>query len=1420
MRPSSHLHSGTISISRSFSVLYLCLTILCEAASAEVYYVSSTQGSASNPGTLAKPWTLTKAKSAARAGDVINLLAGNYTSTTFGVSGDATGSADAWITYQSYPDPDGAKFPSVTFDGGTSLYIKIEGIDVECLSGDYGIHVAAGVSHVIIDNCRIHGQSGGVGPTVANVYLDHAGNVLVEDCEVYYTGKSCYGINVSNGTDCIVRRCHVHDCVRSGIICGGSGLGNVIEYNVIHDQRYDWNLSAHGSGIALMSNGTTIRGNIIYDYGNTRAIRAYPGYMGDDGYHDLLIENNLVFETGTSQLIYNWVELTDLGKRCVIRNNTFVKSCNMCLAVNADGSSLTLYNNLFAGGATIDNYYGVPNTQTSEQARVKWDAISEGKNFYRRLYATGNNYLCVYTRFSETSNSVVDADTGYWAVGAMFESTTGEYPYQLSENSPAIDSADPANAPRLDLLGRTRDAAPDAGCYERTEFTGNRSPVLDAIGNQNATVGLSLVLQITATDPDGDSLQFSTSSLPKGAQFAGQTFTWTPTSDQIGDHPVTFLVSDGSAQDSETITISVNRPNDAPILAGIGDKTANENEPISFSIGATDADGDTLTYSASGLPNGATFTGQIFSWIPGYDQAGTHNVTFVASDGIAQDSETITISVANVNRAPTLAEIGDRSVDEDNTLSFTVSAVDADGGTLTYSATGLPAGADLVGQGFTWTPTADQVGSHEITFVVSDGASTDLETITVTVVSTSADQTAPVVVRQSPAAGTIQVPRNNLVMLHVTDAGKGVDADSVRITVDGELVYEGDTALYAGASGRCSRSGVKNDYAFIYQSDEMFEFDRAVVVTVNAADIAGNVMGLATYSFATEMRAFGSNQEVSGTSEVAAGDPATVADAAGNIWAAWHAGPENARDIYVARLQAGQEVFDEPVQVTTDPGDQCNPDIALSSDGSLYVVWQDNRRGNWDLFLSMTSNGETFTRETLIADSDDNQIEPVVGIDSRSPARIYVAWQDDRSGNQDIHVASSTNVFASMTTSAVTTDTADQLAPDMAVDADSAVYLVWTDKRNGLADIYGAVATDSWANRPLVTGAGSQTDPAVAVTPGSSVLHLIWADGASGDTDICYASSSGLPSGPVVGASIIDDTSGAAQTDPALVGAANGRVFACWQDARNIGAYGADTDVYFAEISSGVEKTNVLVGDAGSKANQSEPAIAVTAANQPHIVWTDDRHAATEIYCAATTYVDPIPLYSTRVAAATGATVGADPDEIADAEDVSIVVPAGACLTDLRITISRILNPPVSSSDCLGRYDFGPSGIDFDKAVTVTIPYVVSDTGGQASAYWYDALTGALSQQGITDVESITINGDLCAVRFKTTHFTPYYVVTDDSPVITFSNSDGGSGGGCAISSSGGGSPRHLLVPYGIVVLAMVILRHRDKKRAMRNVEL
>ena len=115
-----------------------------------------------------------------------------------------------------------------------------------------------------------------------------------------------------------------------------------------------------------------------------------------------------------------------------------------------------------------------------------------------------------------------------------------------------------------------------------------------------------------------------------------------PDSAESGD---VVVVTDAGRSNGFPITI-----NNPPVLDSIGNKTVDENQLLTFTVSATDLDGDDLTYSASDLPQGANFdtTTQTFSWTPTFEQQGNYTVTFTVSDRWLEDSETITITVNDV----------------------------------------------------------------------------------------------------------------------------------------------------------------------------------------------------------------------------------------------------------------------------------------------------------------------------------------------------------------------------------------------------------------------------------------------------------------------------------------------------------------------------------------------------------------------------------------------------------------------------------------------------------------------------------------------------------------------------------------------------------------------------------------------------
>jgi len=191
----------------------------------------------------------------------------------------------------------------------------------------------------------------------------------------------------------------------------------------------------------------------------------------------------------------------------------------------------------------------------------------------------------------------------------------------------------------------------------------------------------------------------------------------------------------------------VTSANHAPTFLAVGDRTAAEGIPLGFQVTALDGDGQTLAYSASSLPSGASFepSTRQFSWLPGYAAAGGYDVTFHVSDGAfptpASDDELVHITVADrapgSNLPPVFEPLSDRQALTGERLSLRLMSRDPENAAVTYSSVNtLPVNStlDAVSGLFTFQPTLDQVGTFDLTFRVTDaGGLTDQEEMLVTV---------------------------------------------------------------------------------------------------------------------------------------------------------------------------------------------------------------------------------------------------------------------------------------------------------------------------------------------------------------------------------------------------------------------------------------------------------------------------------------------------------------------------------------------------------------------------------------------------------------------------------------------------------------------------------------------------------------
>ena len=224
---------------------------------------------------------------------------------------------------------------------------------------------------------------------------------------------------------------------------------------------------------------------------------------------------------------------------------------------------------------------------------------------------------------------------------------------------------------------------------------------------------------------------------------------------QRRDVLVTVTASDGTLSASQAFTWTVTNVNRAPVVTAIANQTSAENATISLATSATDPDGDTVTYSATGLPASLSInptTGAITGTLS-YTSAGPYTVIVTASDGTLSGSQTFTWTVTNVNRAPVVTAIANQTSAENATITLAVTASDPDGDALTYSATGLPAGLSInpTTGAITGTLSYTSAGPHTVTVTASDGTLSASQSFTWTVTNVNRAPVVTAIANQTSA---------------------------------------------------------------------------------------------------------------------------------------------------------------------------------------------------------------------------------------------------------------------------------------------------------------------------------------------------------------------------------------------------------------------------------------------------------------------------------------------------------------------------------------------------------------------------------------------------------------------------------------------------------------------------------------------
>ncbi|WP_240701276.1 MULTISPECIES: Ig-like domain-containing protein [unclassified Pseudoalteromonas] len=430
---------------------------------------------------------------------------------------------------------------------------------------------------------------------------------------------------------------------------------------------------------------------------------------------------------------------------------------------NYDGASVTIAR---AGGANSNDLF----TNTGLLgALTQGGVLSYNSNVVGAV--TTNSAGTLQLTFNSNATSVI-VDSVLQAIGYINNANNPASPVTLNYtfNDGVIDSTGTNQA----IVTIVPPSVPS-----------NNAPVIS--GQPITSIDEDTLYSFTpsATDSDGDSLEFSITNLPLWASFDNTTGTisGTPIEGQSGSYDnIVITVSDGELESAlAAFNISVNPVNDAPVIFGVPPIEVKQGENYSFTPTVEDVDSDTFSFSVSNLPAWLSFdtsTGRL-SGTPDITDVGNYeNIVISVSDGSLQASlEGFSILVTATNAAPVANDM-QRNVQEDGTTSFVADVQDANDDSLVIELISQPENGNVQVQGtiFTYTPSPNFNGNDTFTYRVFDGqlSSNDASVV----INVSAVNDVPVANDDNFNFAAVS---DNQYILSVLENDTDADGDALRI---------------------------------------------------------------------------------------------------------------------------------------------------------------------------------------------------------------------------------------------------------------------------------------------------------------------------------------------------------------------------------------------------------------------------------------------------------------------------------------------------------------------------------------------------------------------------------------------------------------------------------------------------------------
>jgi hypothetical protein len=328
-----------------------------------------------------------------------------------------------------------------------------------------------------------------------------------------------------------------------------------------------------------------------------------------------------------------------------------------------------------------------------------------------------------------------------------------------------------------------------------------------------------------------------------------------------------------------------------------------------------------------------------------------------------------------------------------------------------------------------------------------------------------------------------------------------------------------------------------------------------------------------------------------------------VADAAGNLHVVWYLRQSGTNDEIYYKMFDGN-TWGSDQRLTNDANDSENPAVAVDDDGSIHVVWSDNRDGNSEIYYKKY-DGVSWGPDTRLTGAYGASGHPAIAV---YDGKVYVVWHDGRGGNHQVY-SKRYNGTAWEADYRISTNT-DGWSQKASVVADEMgqIHVVWQGNIESGADLdiyYRKFDGSNWGpDTTIVDDPGLSFLPCIAAGPGDD-LHVTWYDDRAGSYKIYYKHFDGAAWESDTRVSYAPNMSRYAS----VAADDSGKVHVAWRVGTTVG----DVEIYYSRYDGLVwgPTTRLTYSEVGVS---SMPCLAVCPAGCLHLIWEDSRDGSSEIY--------------------------------------------------------------------------------------------------------------------------------------------------------------------------------------------------------------